>query len=1025
MFQTIWQRWLKQPSSPTGVGIRKSRSRQSTVGPLQVEQLEDRTVPTTIVYNQITSLPSSNPLNADAPFNLLDANGDRVVFNTYINGVNPVYTINADGTNQIQIDPNAWSNGNGLSDLDISANGQLVLESITLPGNSGHELRLVNADGTNVHDAIVLPGAGYSSVARLSPDGTTVFFAINIGFTSNSQQFPAGFYSVPETGGTPTLIASQTQVATLVGTTAGNITLTPSEGIDQGVSADGTHLVFGVAENNVGDFLVGVNSNGTNLHAIGALPQSGDSVSEAGISGDGTKVFRYDSGNAVANGFLLTVYNFDGSGQVTVNVPSGQHALTTGPEHVQLTQDGSKLLLGGTSLLLNTDNSGLVQIGTDVGLGTSGLPNHSLVNPSMYHATMNGSGTEFLYATGDLNDAYQLAIAQINPSSLGVDPAISNVTINPSYLLTQQQSSITVSATVSANTTPAGVSEAFMLNGEDELNEFSDTTLANMGNGFYSTSGITTHSTITGPRDLRVSAETVDGNGLQHVTTVEVSGLNVVTQAPAGVTATITPVSPNPHTTSVNALTITFSGPVTGFTLNALQLKGPGGTNLLTAVQTLTTTDNQTFTLGNLAGLTDPTHRVAGFTLTLTAAGSGINGTSGGALTTNATMSFVELDPALSLSGTSLTITGTAGNDNFAFVAGPPEQAVLNGTTYTIDKSVVTAIQYVTGGGNDFVSVYGLGSDTATFTRSSATVSTATDTGPGYVFTVSNSFSTVFNSSGATSTATFQTTNGVDSFIGTPTYSATNGASNSYFDGAVGFHQTSCVAGGTNSIAYLVTSAGATDTFTGGPTSSDVQGTSYQCTATGFTGVAAYAGSTASVANLTIRATGTDICGMVPAYSVVQAANFAYFVYAVGYAKVNANANGNTAAIAYLGTSTSADTYNGSPTSSQILGANYNNTANNFQLVEAFGNAASTANFTCSGNNDTFNRTNDNSGDVTGTYKFYAIGFGTVVATAATGSNCTANFFDSPGNDTFTEVAPTTGILTGTNTARKALASGP
>ena len=82
--------------------------------------------------------------------------------------------------------------------------------------------------------------------------------------------------------------------------------------------------------------------------------------------------------------------------------------------------------------------------------------------------------------------------------------------------------------------------------------------------------------------------------------------------------------------------------------------------------------------------------------------------------------------------------------------------------------------------------------------------------------------------------------------------------------------------------------------------------------------------------------------------------------------------------------------------------------------MEAFGNAASTANFICSGNNDTFNRTNDNSGDVTATYKFYAIGFGTVNATP-TGSNATANFFDSPGNNTFTEVAPTTGILAGTN----------
>ena len=46
--------------------------------------------------------------------------------------------------------------------------------------------------------------------------------------------------------------------------------------------------------------------------------------------------------------------------------------------------------------------------------------------------------------------------------------------------------------------------------------------------------------------------------------------------------------------------------------------------NALTGAQTLTTGNHQTFTLANLAGLTDPTHRVARFTLTLTAANSGI-----------------------------------------------------------------------------------------------------------------------------------------------------------------------------------------------------------------------------------------------------------------------------------------------------------------------------------------------------------------------------------------------------------------
>ena len=321
----------------------------------------------------------------------------------------------------------------------------------------------------------------------------------------------------------------------MAGLTASNVTLGPLEGLDLDASSDGTHLVFAASRNGSGDFLLGVNSDGTDLHTIGPAAQPSDNISEAGISGDGTKVFRYDSGDALPNGPKLTVFNFDGSGQVTLNVPNGLTAETGGPEQVELTQDGSKLLLGSTGLLINTDNSGVVQLGTDVNIET-------LVHPSLFHPTMNSTGTEILYTMNDLNDEFQLAVAQINPANLGVDPTISNVTINPSYLLTQSQSSITVSAAVSASSTPVGVSEAFQLNGLDELEEFSDDPLYDDGthgdvtanDDTYTNNGITTQSTQTGPRGLRISAETVDGSGMQHVTTVEVDGeLNVVTQAPA------------------------------------------------------------------------------------------------------------------------------------------------------------------------------------------------------------------------------------------------------------------------------------------------------------------------------------------------------------------------------------------------------------------------------------------------------------------------------------------------------------
>jgi hypothetical protein len=77
-----------------------------------------------------------------------------------------------------------------------------------------------------------------------------------------------------------------------------------------------------------------------------------------------------------------------------------------------------------------------------------------------------------------------------------------------------------------------------------------------------------------------------------------------VAPATAGPTATISPVSPNPNNTGPSSITITFSEPVTGFNTSDLILDY-GGANLLTSAQTLTTTDNQTWTLNNLAPITN------------------------------------------------------------------------------------------------------------------------------------------------------------------------------------------------------------------------------------------------------------------------------------------------------------------------------------------------------------------------------------------------------------------------------------
>ena len=134
-----------------------------------------------------------------------------------------------------------------------------------------------------------------------------------------------------------------------------------------------------------------------------------------------------------------------------------------------------------------------------------------------------------------------------------------------------------------------------------------------------------------------------DNVGLREPTPTQAQASTTVV---APLTAAITAVSPNPSNSAVSSLTITFNAAVTNFDLADLQLQRNGTTVALTSA-TLTSSDNITWTLGNLAGLTDPTHHWDNYTLTLTAAGSGITGPAGQPLSAIATTAFTVLDPAL------------------------------------------------------------------------------------------------------------------------------------------------------------------------------------------------------------------------------------------------------------------------------------------------------------------------------------------------------------------------------------------
>jgi hypothetical protein len=98
-------------------------------------------------------------------------------------------------------------------------------------------------------------------------------------------------------------------------------------------------------------------------------------------------------------------------------------------------------------------------------------------------------------------------------------------------------------------------------------------------------------------------------------------------------TASIVAVSPDPRNSSVGSLTLVFSEAITGLTVADLSLTRAHGVNLLSGAETLTTTDNRTFQLGGLGGLTGAEGRYA---FLLAADGSNITDAAGNPLASDA-----------------------------------------------------------------------------------------------------------------------------------------------------------------------------------------------------------------------------------------------------------------------------------------------------------------------------------------------------------------------------------------------------
>ena len=133
----------------------------------------------------------------------------------------------------------------------------------------------------------------------------------------------------------------------------------------------------------------------------------------------------------------------------------------------------------------------------------------------------------------------------------------------------------------------------------------------------YQLSGLAALTDVEGNYTLELVAT---GSGIEDLALIalevgDIESWRLDTQAP---TVAITPVS-DPRNSAVSALEIVFSEPVDGFSIADLDLQLDSNGNLLT-VETLTSTDNQSWTLSGLAALTAVQGQY-GFTLAFAAAG--------------------------------------------------------------------------------------------------------------------------------------------------------------------------------------------------------------------------------------------------------------------------------------------------------------------------------------------------------------------------------------------------------------------
>lgn len=349
----------------------------------------------------------------------------------------------------------------------------------------------------------------------------------------------------------------------------------------------------------------------------------------------------------------------------------------------------------------------------------------------------------------------------------------------------------------------------------------------------------------------------------------------------------------------------------------------------------------------------------------------------------------------VNVTGTTVTIAGTDGDDAFTFDAGSTHELSVNGTTYSFSNIAVTSFEFDGGEGYDSINMYGTSGD-ETAIISFRDVSLA---GSSFDVQASNIENVSLNGGGGNDVATLNDTAGDDRFVGTENYSYMTG--DGFYSFVRDFNHVYAVAtAGGHDEARLYDSKG-DELFYGYSDFAYMQGDGFHNQANTFERVYAYGtGSGYDVAYLYDSVGDDDFYGR---------SNYAYlrgdssYNYASTFDRVYAISTLGGYDEAYLYDSANDDTFYGRENYSYLFGTGFYNYASNFDRVYAISTAGGydQAYLYDSAGDDTFYGKQYFSylfGD--GFYN-YASKFDRVFAIADNGGNDTAYLYDSSGDDTF------------------------